>query len=490
MKDYQLKFKQSNFLLFSLFGHRMQQQAVRLSYCGTTRSKLYGTWRQCATLSTHSVQDPLVSIISQSRYPNFIATAAKVRIVNFVYDETRALLDNDYLKTSGNATRLIHGEKGIGKTQALKDASDALCTVPAFRDRIVPIYHEYAGRAPVLIPPSHLIADGLGLLRGSLNIQGCIAALKLSNKYAFVIADEVDNLYSSLVNEYNRHVIIGELAELGTQDSGRIYTLLCGSASLLPILINKNAVHYPELVTEYPLVANAVHLNSSKYRSYRVSQEPNPVDFNKIVDGLGFQALYRDVTDSSQDIARISRFLYFFAGNNLRSMQTLLQELKSRKEDRVASVIKASFDDVGSQKSREHFGTLIERLRSILYDKNDAIINKVCDNPSWDTISKVDWFTELKGLVRSQVDDVVKQLNTENSKHNFSLTHVFHLVDKNWFSAPHDLSILYPSSPLDLARFALSNNTKPGVDKHLYKLIETPFSPERLAKVFLKGLGL
>lgn len=51
---------------------------------------------------------------------------------------------------------------------------------------------------------------------------------------------------------------------MGSQTSGRCYTILCGNSLLVPALISKNALHDKEVLKEYPMVEFAPNLNGKQ----------------------------------------------------------------------------------------------------------------------------------------------------------------------------------------------------------------------------------
>lgn len=114
-----------------------------------------------------------------------------------------------------------------------------------------------------------------------------------------------------------RLTILQELAELGSQRTGRTFSYLCGSWSLVPALISKNAVHHEILRREFPLVSEAPNLNGKTFSGFRIHQgQQVRTDFEILKNAYSLSE-------------KTANFLYFTCGTNLRTFDTMIGDLKS-----------------------------------------------------------------------------------------------------------------------------------------------------------------
>lgn len=188
----------------------------------------------------------------------------------------------------------------------------------------------------------------------NMPLMECIAELKKRNLYALLVADEIDQIYMSNDDHLQkRQDVVAELSELGSQKSGRVYTVACGSASVTPILISKNAVHYAAVLKEYSLVAHVTTLNGSKFSARRVTRgNKNEDATDLIIIGNAFKI------DS-----KLMSLLYFYSGNNLRRLDEMVRTYFQR--DEKAFEILCSLDsswDSRAARTRDLFAPLLEAL--------------------------------------------------------------------------------------------------------------------------------
>jgi hypothetical protein len=79
----------------------------------------------------------------RSRTPRpFIHTSAKGKLLDLIEGKVSQLTAGQFDGVCGSTCTLAHGEKGIGKTEALRDAAQA---VDKIFPTVVPVYAEYLG---------------------------------------------------------------------------------------------------------------------------------------------------------------------------------------------------------------------------------------------------------------------------------------------------------------------------------------------------------
>jgi hypothetical protein len=243
---------------------------------------------------------------------NRFLTFPKSLIVKDVEMSVRQLTKNVFVDKSGNSSRLIYGEKGIGKSSAL-----TLATMGVWLEyrNVIPIHVEYLGPAEQFKSPSELLTESLKLPPSS-TLSTCLAELERVNKYSLLIADEIEQVYQGTNEEHVRRKILDELAELGSQRSGRVYTYICGSSSMTPALICKYALHHTFLRKEFPMLDNCPNLNGQKFASFRIHHGDHHVvkDFETIGQMYGIGS-------------RMLNFLYFLCGSNLRTIDNVNEKI-------------------------------------------------------------------------------------------------------------------------------------------------------------------
>lgn len=227
-----------------------------------------------------------------------------------------------------------------------------------------------------------------------------------------------------------------ELAELGSQRSGRVFTILCGSAACTPMLISKNAVYDAMLVHEYPLVQNSQNLNGNKYSPLRAARK-----ISQIREEF-------DVIASHYQITAGCDVLYFLAGSNLRAMDKAMKILKrppdTRQIDLLFEIVKPpKLWDLRAMKTLEENKGIAKALNDALVQKNFYILQKAYSNPQ--SFMEIKWIDELKYL---GFDEIRKAANKAGCK-DYHLV-INSLVDKGYYSADSDLQHLGPGRPLDL----------------------------------------
>lgn len=372
------------------------------------------------------------SVDLQHEFDNFFLTRPKKSIVEGVQQFCGDLVRNEFIFKSGNSSRLIVGERGIGKSTTLLNTTRAIY---ACHPNVLPIYIEYIGDDSSFKSPSQILSNALQIPNST--IMECLNILKERNQYAFVFVDELDQLYTSTNNSSMRLKILQELGEMGSQRSGRLYSILCGSSSALPMLISKNAVYKPALVAEFPLVGNAPNLNGSKYSLFRV-------DRGSIQD---IAADYETITEHYLLPRNCGHLLYFFVGSNLRSADNLVNALRVRSDTWASRCLEICsppklWDNRASKTLKEN-KELMLALSDSLVKKNYSLLKNLHAN--LDSIATIPFLDEFKTLSHEEVRVAAKSANVPD----YSLI-LQSLVDKGYFSGSSTLLDVGPGRPLDL----------------------------------------
>jgi len=373
-----------------------------------------------------------------SKWPkvkNRYLTSPKEAVVEDINNVVKRLVTNDYVEKSGSASRLIYGEKGIGKSSAL---TLSVMGIWAAYSNVIPIYIEYVGSAKEYQAPSDVLSATLGV-EPSMPLSKCIETLQNRNLYALIIADEIEQIYAGTDYPEKRKLVLDELTELGSQASGHMYTYICGSSSLVPVLISKNAVHNEELRMEFPFVQQAPILNGKKYAGFRI---------HRGMHGQRDLQLIQAAYGLSKDTANL---VYYLCGSNLRSVDQVVSAMTTVEEsntDAMIISIKERCDslarwDQRAVKTRSEQGPLINALLNKMVHVNMTIIKRAVTNIS--EVTKIDWIKDVRALSRHEVMEVCHRLGINDPEYSVNL-----LVDKGYFSGPPQLDFLLPNKPSEL----------------------------------------
>jgi hypothetical protein len=242
----------------------------------------------------------------------------------------------------------------------------------------------------------------------------------------------VDQIYTSEVDREARVKVLIQLAALGSNPGGRVYSIICGSSATMPLLITKNLVHDPKWETsfkyEFPLLPHAPNLNGSKYAGSRFATSPKE----------DLEVLLRAYELQNNKAAK--NVLFFCAGANLRAARRILE---SKEEHQFVGGILRFLQASSSRSALKEFDDLIARLYNELLLRNP-----------WLKSMHVADFTRIgEDLLERFVplSSVMVESVLISTKHN--LTSVEHLINRGFFSGCHSTA-LYPRTVLDLWVYA------------------------------------
>ena len=210
-----------------------------------------------------SIRDPLLE------------TPAKLAMLNKIERVSKMLSQQRFWGQAGAACRVFIGERGVGKTDALRRA---VLAEAVKSKNTIGIYHEYStNKKETLIRPSQFVHRALqerfpNNQEFPTALPKLLSELYVRKLHVLFCLDEVDQLYRVATPTSQALVleILGEFAILGNSSNSTCAVFLCGSADVLPLLISgKGAMQVDQL--SYPLVNVGIpNLNSSKYSEVRV----------------------------------------------------------------------------------------------------------------------------------------------------------------------------------------------------------------------------
>ena len=353
-----------------------------------------------------------------------IKTRARLSLLGHIENKCNSLASDQFRGSVGIASSLVYGEKNIGKSTILLDVCNSVSTL---FPQIVPVYVDMSTVNGESLRPSALMRremEKLNIRPTTRYLNECIQALRNNNKYALLIVDELDAVYRSTDSQHLE--ILEELAMLGSNDSGRVVALICGSVSVLPLLITKELLRYPKRASEFPLLRNAPDLNATKFRSFHLSQRVSRTDYDLIAATFNIPP-------------EMASACFFLAGNNIRGIESLAATIK-----RPHVTLESIWD--------MHPDELLNELYSRLIKKNKRWLKELeCSSSHWEYIISVNWFETLIPLDPRELEQVLVDLNSKRTPQDyFSPIDINDLIDKGWLSGPASLSEVYPTSGLRL----------------------------------------
>ena len=313
---------------------------------------------------------------------------AHQHLFSLLWGKCKTLSEGGFVETQGVAPATALGVKGIGKTVALQTFV-TLCG--AIFPNVIATHVDFAhvGDLDFVLRENNLVDviaqhldseweiaqvdDGAlthfgRLSRGDLPFFRLYETLEHHQVFLFLVVDELDQLYRMPPATFPRgHGILGTLATFGTQPTGSICTIACGSSLLLMDLIATNAS--PEVRKEFPLVIGAVSLNESKFREVRISSSP-PNDLKTIADIVGVNS--GDIVDH----VALLRAIMFGAGCNARNVQML----RRAQDDENILMSLAPENAVSGHHTLNNpkLQILYDTLMDALVDANRELLELVC----------------------------------------------------------------------------------------------------------------
>ncbi|KAL9650223.1 hypothetical protein ABK040_014879 [Willaertia magna] len=339
----------------------------------------------------------------------------------------------------GAGSYCLVGNRGIGMSATLVNFT-AICE--HIYPKVIPIYISYHNVSKCrylqelsILDIAHdvLIEKGYSFRPEGTPFMQILNVLKRNDKRIVIFVDEIDALYTvdpttNLIIANHVVSVLAELATIGNDDSGLISALLCGSSSMIELLISNEARLYPSVSSTFPLANVSPNMNRTKFRALRIrSFPPTCVDVARKVLNTLDEGLIKVATFVTGAIPRhLHQFMLLnILGTRPINPLTLDPRLEKLKDD----------------------------LYNLLFSKNDTLMNSLCTNGELD-IEKVktgDWVEGFKPL--SPVDINV----------SFTFTDLLTLNDNNYITlvgqAPHYL--IYPVNmySLFLSKYGVDSAT-------------------------------
>lgn len=364
-------------------------------------------------------------------------TPAHRGIFDILLRQATNLHNNLYVGSRGEQCSTLVGAKGIGKSTCLQSfVNMAKLLVPD-------VYTIYISFNNVLSSGSvfdeysliGLILHELGNLNPSLSVtipsagsKDYLLKLLVDNKLkVLLLVDELDQLYKS--NRPSDVKSLADLAAIGTQPTGRITCLVCGSSAMIESLIT--CTGDAEVREEFPLLKlGAMNLNGTKYLTKRV-YSTLPVDLSAVASILDI-----NLEENKQYI----RVLGFASGCSARPTRRML--IDSTQNGNILSGLAPDQALSGHNTLRiDHISNLRAALLERMYALNKKLLIKLYNvetGMNLFTIATVAWEEKFEPLTYQHAEEVwrhlVKAKKVPEDKAG-NLTHsLLHLADRCWIS--------------------------------------------------------
>jgi hypothetical protein len=286
-------------------------------------------------------------------------------------------------------------------------------------------------------------------IRDDMNMDDISEILILNDLYAFIVVDELDQLYQN-PNENSSLDILYELSYIASIPCGSYCVIACGSSTVLPMLINKSGVHYPGIKEEYPLVVKSPNLNDTKFPSLRL--------------GIGLMTteeiipIIQNVMNTDDVSITDINFFRLFCGPNIRKISKMA---KTRKliDDLENYTNPYENQDSKTQKTIKELGEIIKRIYWRLEEANEHLIGDIGYEHTIEDLLYRDW-SKLEPIYKLNLENIINECNSLNNGYEYDIIDIYKLVDMNWFTATANLSELYPQTPYQIIYNKLNKNSK------------------------------
>lgn len=370
------------------------------------------------------------------------------QIFSVLMDYAETLGRGEFENKSGTCSTTLVGAKGIGKTECFLNFVHLAST---FVPNVIVIYinfHEIDSDGSLFrtLSLSQILEIELGKY-GVCAIESkngdlprplwlkLLVGLNKVNLRLLLLVDEFEQLYRCISCAKTSITTLNEVAAFGSQRSGRISVILCGSSAMMENLVSANASQL--VLEEFKLLKeNGIpNLNCTKYRIKWVNSA-TPVDLKALASILG-------IACDEQHLPYL-RLVAYRTGCKPRSVQRLLKEIRTGAFLHGPSAPENTIDGWSTLSTKA-----IHLLRSLildaLWDKNANILHNIFGDGTKseaeivESICRVDWEKRLQPIKYSEVEEAWKKQIVEDEDllgiSDFDVLYgVLHLVDRCWLA--------------------------------------------------------
>lgn len=403
-------------------------------------------------LSICIVRDLFKEFPIHSNYKIY-TTRAHEGVYDILLSQAKNLSNGNYINRQGESSSTLVGAKGIGKTTSLKTFTH-ICryVVPGVHVLYVSFNNIMVNE---LLQTKSLTSIIFIKLR-ELGVQipepdlNCISLNEYlvqffmdNNIKLLLLIDELDQLYKSTDKICLK--TLHDLAYIGNQASGTLSTIVCGSSSLMELLITTNGGE--RVRSEFPLLNHgAPNLNGTKFLTKRISSNL-PTDLSAV-------AIQSDMELDNNTVYWI-RLVTFCAGVSARAVGRLLRDISNSSGQILVSLSPDTALNVSNTLSNSDIDALRGKILCKLFKRNAKMFDRIVN--SSDIVAAIatnEWEQHFQPLKYADVMKSWKKLISKGKVRKESSgnldDYLLHLGDRGWLTIgaienchPQDI---YPSS--------------------------------------------
>lgn len=207
-------------------------------------------------------------------------TTETVRLTTILYETADILRKNRFHGTRGVASNLLVATPPADRTAILQAfARHGPYLLSGQVNTLFPIYISYKGAH---ISENRETFPLTTLLKKSLCVpiqeDSITSTVRENGIYMPIIVDHLEDLFRIKPSQGKAYddaiTTLHDLAYLGDQNSGRFYTLICGSSTMLKSFVNCDAKRDENMRKNYPLLCDAPELDDTKYGAVYLGHPP------------------------------------------------------------------------------------------------------------------------------------------------------------------------------------------------------------------------
>eukprot|EP01038_Epipyxis_sp_PR26KG_P016216 gene16216-22059_t len=358
------------------------------------------------------------------------STRAHKGVYDIVLSQALNLSRGNYVNRQGVQSSTMVGAKGIGKTTSLKTFAH-ICKYIVPNVCVVYISFTNINVNMLLRSKSLTIIVILTLIELGVNIKEPNSECVAPNEY----------LSKSEVGLNTLH----DLAYMGSQPTGTLSIIVCGSSSMMEFLITTNA--RVNIRADFPLLDGAPNLNGTKFLTKKV--------YSNIPTDLKAVAVIADLAldDSSRSWIKL---VTFSAGVSSRAVERLIYDASESGHQILISLSPDSAFSGSNTSSNSELNMLRNEIIHQIYKKNSKIFNSILHSDDIiNAIATSDWEEQFTPLKYAEVHQIWKSLIRDNkvAKENGAslVENLLHLGDRGWLT----IGSIENSHPQDIYPYSM-----------------------------------
>lgn len=212
-------------------------------------------------------------------------TTETVRLTTILYGTADILRKDRFRMTRGVASNLLVATPPMDRSAALQAFvrhGPYLLSGYLYEqtpNTLFPVYISYKGahlkKDQETFPLTSLVKSVLPV---PLQEDSITSTVRENGIYMPIIVDHLEDLFRMKPSQGKAYddaiTTLWDLVQLGDQASGRFYTLICGSSTMLKSFVNCDAKRDENMRKNYPLLCDAPELDDTKYGAVYLGHPP------------------------------------------------------------------------------------------------------------------------------------------------------------------------------------------------------------------------